>query len=87
MNETSFTNKALKSSFPIKKTSCSSEGTVSGSVTLSGGTGHYTGISGHLTFSETDAWILARTGSGNTCSDSDVLHYFALQSGAGTVSF
>ncbi len=87
VNETSFDKKAAKSSFPIKKASCSSEGTISGSVTLSGGTGHYADISGHLVLSETDAWILARTGSGNTCSDDNVLHYFAPQSGAGTVSF
>ncbi len=87
VNETSFNKKASKTAIPINKRSCSSAGAVSGSVTLSGGTGHYSGISGHLALSETDAWILARTGSGNTCSDSDVLHYFALQSGAGTVSF
>ncbi len=79
VNETSFDKKASKTSFPIKKTSCSSEGTAYGSVSLSDGTGHYTGISGHLSFSETDAWILARTGSGSTCSNDDVLHYFALQ--------
>jgi hypothetical protein len=87
VNMTSFNKKALKSSFPIKKTSCSSEGTISGSVTLAGGTGHYTGISGRLSFSDTNAWILARTGSGNTCSGNDVLSYFSLESGAGTVSF
>jgi len=87
INMTKFNEKTGKDTFPINKKSCSSEGTANGSVTLMDGTGHYKGISGHLTYSETDAWILGRSTGGSTCNDTDALYYLALESGAGTVSF
>jgi hypothetical protein len=86
VNLTSWNKKNAKVSFPINQRSCSSEGTATGTVSLSNGTGHYKGISGHLSYSETNAWILARSANGK-CSGSDVLHYLALTSGAGSVSF
>lgn len=86
VNLTSWNKKNAKVSFPINPTSCSSEGTATGTVSLSNGTGHYKGISGHLSYSETNAWILARSANGK-CSGNNVLHYLALISGAGVVSF
>ena len=86
MNLTSWFKKNGKVSFPINSKSCSTEGSATGTVSLSNGTGDYMGISGHLSYSETDAWILPRTGNGK-CNDTDPLHYFAMQSGAGVVSF
>ncbi len=86
MNLTSWEKKNSKVSFHINPKSCSSEGSATGTVSLLNGTGHYEGISGHLSYTETDAWILPRTANGK-CNDTDPLTYFAMQSGAGAVSF
>ena len=86
VNLTSWKKKNATVSFHINPRSCSSEGTATGTVSLSNGTGHYQGISGRLSYAETDAWILPRTANGK-CNDTDPLHYFAMQSGAGVVSF
>ena len=86
VNLTSWKKKNAKVSFHINPKSCSSAGTATGTVSLSNGTGHYAGISGNLSYSETDAWILPRTANGK-CNDTDPLSYFAMQSGAGVVSF
>jgi hypothetical protein len=86
VNLTSWIKKNAKVSFPINTKSCTSEGNATGTVSLSNGTGRYEGISGHLSYSETDAWILPRIANGK-CNNTDPLHYFAMQSGAGLVSF
>ncbi len=86
VNLTSWKKKNAKTSFPINPKSCSSEGTATGTVSLSNGTGKYKGIRGQLTYSVTNAWILAQEANGK-CSGNDVLHYFSLTSGSGLVSF
>jgi hypothetical protein len=86
VNLTSWNKKNARVSFSINSKSCSSEGSATGTVSLSNGTGRYEGISGHLSYTETDAWILPRTANGK-CNDTNPLHYFAMQSGAGVVSF
>jgi hypothetical protein len=49
-----------KVSFPIDKATCSSGGPFTGSVVVFNGSGLYKGISGTLTMTATDIWILAR---------------------------
>jgi hypothetical protein len=87
VNLTSFNHKNAKVGFPINQKSCSSEGTETGSVTVSDGTGHYKGIFGDLALSETDVWILGRSSSGSKCDGTDVIYNIDLDSGSGTVSF
>ena len=52
-----------KVSFPIDKATCSSGAPFTGSVRLFDGCGLYKGISGTLTMTATDIWILARDNS------------------------
>lgn len=87
VNLTSFNEKNAKAGFPINQKSCSSEGTETGSVTLSGGTGRYKGVSGDLAVTETNAWILGRSTSGRRCDGTEVLYNMQLESGSGRVSF
>lgn len=49
-----------KVSFAIDKATCSSGGPFTGSIVLLNGSGLYKGISGTLTMTATDIWILAR---------------------------
>ena len=86
INLTSWKKKNSKVSFHINPKSCSSQGSATGPVSVSNGTGDYEGISGHLSYTETDAWILPRT-AGGKCNDTNPLSYFAMQTGSGVVSF
>jgi hypothetical protein len=77
VNLTTFEAKANKAEFPIDKASCSSEGSVTGPVTLFKGTGLYEGI-------------LPRYTSGKNkgqCNGNQSLDYFSSITGNGTVSF
>ena len=87
VNLTSFNEKNAKAGFPINQKSCSSEGTETGSVTLSGGTGRYEGITGELALNETNVWILGRSTTRGRCNGTDVLYNVQLESGSGKVSF
>jgi hypothetical protein len=84
---TSFNEKNSKVRFPINQTSCSSEGTETGTVSLSDGTGRYKGITGDLGLSETNVWILGRSASGGKCTGTEVLYNVEVESGSGNVSF
>ncbi|MGD0040864.1 MAG: hypothetical protein ABSE84_10695 [Isosphaeraceae bacterium] len=90
VNLTTFEAKANKAEFPIDKASCSSEGSVTGPVTLFKGTGLYEGIKGTANITETVAWILPRYTSGKNkgqCNGNQSLDYFSSITGNGTVSF
>ena len=86
VNLTAFNAASRKAGFPINKSSCSSHGTITAPVALSGGTGLYEGISGKGRMTLTVAWILASSGQ-HKCDGSKVLHEFHYLNGAGTVSF
>ena len=86
VNLAAFNAASKKAGFPINKASCSSHGTITAPVALSGGTGLYEGISGKGRMTLTLVWILSNSGK-HKCDGSKVLHESQYLNGTGTVSF
>jgi hypothetical protein len=84
-NKTNFNEVDAKTSFPINKKTCSSGGTLTGTGTIVSGTGAYKGITGTLTITLAQSWVLAETA---TCSGSNtILDQNAYVWGTGTASY
>lgn len=86
VNQTAFEAKLSKAAFPIDQSSCSSEGSTTGSATVFDGSGLYKGISGTVNLTETQAWILPR-GSNGKCNGHNPSTYYSLITGTGSVRF
>lgn len=70
----------------FSQTTCSGEGSITGPVVLSDGTGAYKGITGTLQITETFAFVAPKTSAGK-CSDKDVpAGDFGVITGVGTVT-
>lgn len=84
-NKTNFDEADSKTNFPINKTTCSAGGSVTGTATIVSGTGEYKGITGTLTITLSDSWVISDT---TKCSGSNkILDQYAYVSGTGTASY
>jgi hypothetical protein len=86
VNQTAFYAKLSKAAFSILQSSCSSEGSATGRATVFDGTGLYAGISGTVSLTETQAWILPR-GSNGKCNGMNPSTYYSSITGMGSVRF
>jgi hypothetical protein len=93
INSTTLNAKANKAQPTFDTATCSAALYVAGPLTLSNGTGLYSGIAGTLTVSETAAFILPRYTGGknkgecNTSNSAQPVKQYASIIGTGTVSF
>jgi len=93
INSTTLNAKANKAQPTFDTATCSAALYVAGPLTLSNGTGLYSGIVGTLTVSETAAFILPRYTGGknkgecNTSNSAQPVKQYASIIGTGTVSF
>jgi hypothetical protein len=88
-NATAFFTALNNAKFSFNAKSCSASGGATGSATLSGGTGHYAGISGTLKVTGTFAEVGPRLKNGkcNPSQNAKPLAQFNLVTGSGSVSF
>lgn len=87
LNLTTFNAAAGKAGFPINKTNCSSQGSITAAAPASGGTGLYKGIAGNVRVTLTLVWIVSRNSEGKCDGTKKVLFHSEYLTGTGTVSF
>jgi hypothetical protein len=88
VNVSELNSKLDKAAWPFIRSgpSCSSGGSVTAMATLSDGSGLYKGISGTITLTETDTWVLRHKSNGK-CTGVNPTDYLSVTAGSGTVSF